>query len=47
MEDRVHIETVRDQDGSIRFTFFGIFDGHGGYEASEYVRRNLLHNIMV
>lgn len=46
MEDRVHIETVRDQDGSIRFTFFGIFDGHGGYEASEYVRRNLLHNIM-
>ncbi|WKY02672.1 hypothetical protein Q1695_016160 [Nippostrongylus brasiliensis] len=46
MEDRVHIETVRDEDGSIKFTFFGIFDGHGGHEASEYVRRNLLNNIM-
>ncbi|XGW13975.1 hypothetical protein V3C99_000337 [Haemonchus contortus] len=46
MEDRVHIETIRDDDGSIKFTFFGIFDGHGGHEASEYVRRNLLNNIM-
>uniref|UniRef100_A0A0K0DMU5 PPM-type phosphatase domain-containing protein n=1 Tax=Angiostrongylus cantonensis TaxID=6313 RepID=A0A0K0DMU5_ANGCA len=46
MEDRVHIETVRKEDGSIKFTFFGIFDGHGGHEASEYVRRNLLNNIM-
>ncbi|KAJ1348517.1 hypothetical protein KIN20_003832 [Parelaphostrongylus tenuis] len=46
MEDRVHIETIRKEDGSIKFTFFGIFDGHGGHEASEYVRRNLLNNIM-
>ncbi|KJH48184.1 protein phosphatase 2C [Dictyocaulus viviparus] len=46
MEDRVHIETIRKEDGSIKFTFFGIFDGHGGHEASEYVRRNLLENIM-
>ncbi|ETN77965.1 protein phosphatase 2C, partial [Necator americanus] len=46
MEDRVHIETVRDKNGSIKFTFCGIFDGHGGHEASEYVRRNLLNNIM-
>ncbi|CAJ0596822.1 unnamed protein product [Cylicocyclus nassatus] len=46
MEDRVHIETIRNEDGSIKFTFFGIFDGHGGHEASEYVRKNLLNNIM-
>ncbi|VDK53593.1 unnamed protein product [Cylicostephanus goldi] len=46
MEDRVHIETIRNDDGSIKFTFFGIFDGHGGHEASEYVRKNLLNNIM-
>ncbi|KHJ96499.1 protein phosphatase 2C [Oesophagostomum dentatum] len=46
MEDRVHIETVREEDGSIKFTFCGIFDGHGGHEASEYVRRNLLNNIV-
>ncbi|EYC44253.1 hypothetical protein Y032_0467g1994 [Ancylostoma ceylanicum] len=46
MEDRVHIETIREEDGSIKFTFCGIFDGHGGHEASEYVRRNLLDNIM-
>ncbi|KAL6726064.1 hypothetical protein Aduo_008074 [Ancylostoma duodenale] len=46
MEDRVHIETIREENGSIKFTFCGIFDGHGGHEASEYVRRNLLDNIM-
>uniref|UniRef100_A0A1I7X3H6 PPM-type phosphatase domain-containing protein n=1 Tax=Heterorhabditis bacteriophora TaxID=37862 RepID=A0A1I7X3H6_HETBA len=46
MEDRVQIETFRREDGSIRFTFLGVFDGHGGAEASEYVRMHLLNNIM-
>ncbi|ETN79764.1 hypothetical protein NECAME_18074 [Necator americanus] len=47
MEDRVHIETLRKENSSIKFTFCGIYDGHGGHEASEYVRRNLLNNIEV
>ena len=47
MEDRVNIETFRNSDGTIKFTFLGVYDGHGGYEASEYVRKNLLANIMV
>lgn len=47
MEDRVHIEAIKNDDGRIKFIFLGIFDGHGGYEASEFVRRHLLTNIMV
>ncbi|PAV64508.1 hypothetical protein WR25_27227 [Diploscapter pachys] len=46
MEDRVMLETARNPDGSIKFSFFGIFDGHGGSEASEFVRAHLLKNII-
>ena len=41
------LETARNPDGSIKFSFFGIFDGHGGSEASEFVRAHLLKNIIV
>ncbi|CAD6188486.1 unnamed protein product [Caenorhabditis auriculariae] len=45
MEDRVHIHTERNSDRSLKYTFLGVFDGHGGDEASDYVRNNLLKNI--
>ena len=45
MEDRVHIEHVRPDDGSAEYTYLAVYDGHGGADASEYVRENLLRNI--
>ncbi|KHN87366.1 Protein phosphatase 1D [Toxocara canis] len=45
MEDRVQVECVRSEDGSIDYTYIAVYDGHGGAEASEYVRRHLLKNI--
>uniref|UniRef100_A0A915ANL2 PPM-type phosphatase domain-containing protein n=1 Tax=Parascaris univalens TaxID=6257 RepID=A0A915ANL2_PARUN len=45
MEDRVQIECVRFDDGTIDYTYIAVYDGHGGSEASEYVRRHLLKNI--
>ncbi|CAB3402017.1 unnamed protein product [Caenorhabditis bovis] len=46
MEDRVFIHTERKADNSLKWTFLGVFDGHGGEHASEFVRRNLLDNII-
>lgn len=46
MEDRVQIETLRDDNGKVLFTYLGVYDGHGGAEASEYVRRRLMNNIV-
>lgn len=45
MEDRVQIECIRFDDGTIDYTYIAVYDGHGGSEASEYVRRHLLKNI--
>lgn len=45
MEDRCVVHTERDEKGVLEWTFVGVFDGHGGEHASEYVRRNLLNNI--
>ncbi|KAK0419587.1 hypothetical protein QR680_014221 [Steinernema hermaphroditum] len=45
MEDRIHIEYARHADGSIDWVYCAVYDGHGGPEASEFVRRNLLNNI--
>lgn len=45
MEDRCVIHTERINNGLLDWTFVGVFDGHGGEHASEYVRRHLLMNI--
>ncbi|KAL4002347.1 Protein phosphatase 2C family protein [Acanthocheilonema viteae] len=45
MEDRVHIECVRLPDGTVDYLYFAVYDGHGGSEASDYVRKHLLKNI--
>uniref|UniRef100_A0A914EDW2 PPM-type phosphatase domain-containing protein n=1 Tax=Acrobeloides nanus TaxID=290746 RepID=A0A914EDW2_9BILA len=45
MEDRVHIECARKEDGSLDYIFAAVYDGHGGAQASEYTRENLLENI--
>lgn len=45
MEDRVHIEHVRSDDGLKDYTYVAVYDGHGGADASEFVRKNLLKNI--
>ena len=47
MEDRVHVEIVRNADGSIFYTFLAVYDGHGGSEASHYCRLHLHDNIKV
>lgn len=48
MEDRLHIEVVRSPDRTeLDFIFAAVYDGHGGTQASEYVRRYLFHNIVV
>lgn len=47
MEDRVQIETVRGATGEILYTYLGVYDGHGGAEASEFVRQHLMANITV
>ncbi|PIC40995.1 hypothetical protein B9Z55_008568 [Caenorhabditis nigoni] len=45
MEDRCVIHTERDDKGILLWTFVGVYDGHGGEHASEYVRKHLLMNI--
>lgn len=45
MEDRVHIECIRLPDGSVDYLYLAVYDGHGGSEASDYVRKHLLKNI--
>ncbi|EGT44655.1 hypothetical protein CAEBREN_26297 [Caenorhabditis brenneri] len=45
MEDRCVVHTERTDSGDLAWTFVGVFDGHGGEHASEYVRRHLLMNI--
>lgn len=45
MEDRVHIEHVDSIDGKKGYTYVAVYDGHGGADASEFVRKNLLKNI--
>lgn len=45
MEDRVHIECVRLPSGAVDYLYLAVYDGHGGSEASDYVRKHLLKNI--
>uniref|UniRef100_A0A1I7THH0 Translation initiation factor IF-2 n=1 Tax=Caenorhabditis tropicalis TaxID=1561998 RepID=A0A1I7THH0_9PELO len=45
MEDRCVVHTERIDNGTLQWTFVGVFDGHGGEHASEFVRRHLLMNI--
>ncbi|XP_021715570.1 probable protein phosphatase 2C 25 [Chenopodium quinoa] len=44
MEDR--FSAVLDIQGDSKQAFFGVFDGHGGVKAAEYVAENLNKNIM-
>lgn len=45
MEDRHSIRFVKNDEGGFEFAYFGIFDGHGGGEASKYARDYLLDEI--
>jgi serine/threonine protein phosphatase PrpC len=47
MEDRIHVVVKRDQNGQVQHVFAGIYDGHGGPQASQYVCTNLYNNIIV
>lgn len=47
MEDRVHLEAVRDLYGNLSHLYAAVYDGHGGVQASEYVRLHLHNNIKV
>ena len=45
MEDYHAIKFVKKDDRDYEFAYFGIFDGHGGPEASRFARDNLLSEI--
>lgn len=45
MEDNHAIRFVKNDEGGFEFAYFGIFDGHGGSEASTFARDNLLDEI--
>ncbi|XP_060064593.1 protein phosphatase 1D-like [Ylistrum balloti] len=45
MEDNHAIRFVKNDEGGFEFAYFGIFDGHGGSEASMFARDNLLDEI--
>lgn len=47
MEDRLQIDVGRNTDGGLEFIYAAVYDGHGGMQASEYVQRHLLKNIVV
>jgi protein phosphatase 1D len=46
MEDRVTIKCERD-GGKLAHTFFGVYDGHGGSSAADYVRDHLYDNLVM
>ncbi|KAI1715270.1 protein phosphatase 2C domain-containing protein [Ditylenchus destructor] len=46
MEDRHHVEVVRDTNNHLLYVFAAVYDGHGGDEASKYARKHLHINIM-
>jgi len=41
MEDRSQIEV-----GSSNALFLGVYDGHSGFEASDYITQNLFNNLL-
>ena len=45
MEDYHAIKFVKKNGGDYEYAYFGIFDGHGGPEASRFARENLLREI--
>lgn len=45
MEDTHAIRFVKNDEGGFEFAYFGIFDGHGGGEASKFAREHLLDEI--
>ena len=45
MEDKHSIRFVKNDEGGFEFAYFGIFDGHGGGEASKFARDHLLNEI--
>lgn len=42
MEDRVHLHVARTAEGGVDFVYVGVYDGHGGAEASDFARAHLL-----
>ncbi|CEF59891.1 Protein phosphatase 2C (PP2C)-like domain-containing protein [Strongyloides ratti] len=45
MEDRCQLDMKRNKNGELEYIFGGVYDGHGGDEASIYTRCHLLENI--
>lgn len=47
MEDAFVVAYQQTEDKKdLEYAFFGIFDGHGGKEAAQYAKNNLLDNIV-
>ncbi|CEF66086.1 Protein phosphatase 2C (PP2C)-like domain-containing protein [Strongyloides ratti] len=45
MEDRCQLDMKRNENDELEYIFAGVYDGHGGDEASKYTRNHLLENI--
>ena len=47
MEDTFSVAYQQTKDGKdLEYAYFGIFDGHGGKEAAQYVKENLMDVIV-
>ncbi len=46
MEDAVRVECKRDESGAVEYVFIGVFDGHGGLDASKFAKERLMENIV-
>ena len=46
MEDFVQVKVFKSTDrAQIKYVYFGLFDGHGGFNAAQFAKENLLREI--
>lgn len=41
MEDRINVHCERKPNGDLEYLFLGVYDGHGGADASHYAKEHL------
>lgn len=45
MEDEISVDFASTEQGDFDYAFFGVFDGHGGPQASHFAKKHLVHEI--
>lgn len=46
MEDRINIHCEFTENGQVDYIYVGVYDGHGGADASNFANQHLLQNIV-